>query len=364
MAAILVGVLLIGVVLLDAFETLVLPRRVDRSFRLVILFYRLTWWCWTGIVKRVPSPHWREALLGGFGPASLLLLLGIWASGLIVGFALLQWGLSPAVNLDDTPQVGLDFTTALYLSGATFFTLGYGDVSPVSPPARALAVLEGGIGFTFLALVIGYLPALTGPLAQRELMISLLDARAGSPPSAAEVLRRYAGPSAHQELYTLLGEWERWAAMLLESHLSYPVLAYFRSQHEHHSWVAALTTVLDTSLVLSLLADDPLAHQARLTFATANHAAHDLGKIFEGRHQASQSKREPLASEDLDRICETARQALAPSDLPTDQQIWPELARLRNEYETYVEVLAAHLRMPLPSFMPPPSAPHTGRFAR
>ncbi len=365
MAALLVGIVLIGVVLLDAFETLVLPRRVDRSYRLMILFYRLTWRCWTAIVGRVPSSHWREALLGGFGPASLLLLLGVWASGLIVGFALLHWGLSPDLTVDDTPRPGVDLSTALYFSGATFFTLGYGDVSPVSPLARALAVLESGLGFTFLALVIGYLPALTGPLAQRELTISLLDARAGSPPSAAEVLRRFAGPAARDELYDLLREWERWSAGVLESHLSYPVLAYFRSQHDHHSWVAALTTVLDTSLVLVLVADEPLAHQARLTFSTASHTAHDLSAMFKGRHQASASKREPLDPADIRRIWETASRTLTPAGEISEADVcWSRLSRMRAEYETCVEVLAAHLRMPLPSFMPPPDDPHAGRFSR
>jgi hypothetical protein len=89
--------------------------------------------------------------------------------------------------------------------------------------------IEGGLGFTFLALVIGYLPVLYQSFANREVRISLLDARAGSPPSAGELLIRQ-GPDPDR-LEQQFANWEEWAAELLESQLSYPVLAYFRSQH-------------------------------------------------------------------------------------------------------------------------------------
>jgi hypothetical protein len=350
------GLVLIAVVLIDAFETLVLPRRVDRSFRLAILFYRFTWRVWTVITDRVRSGRVREALLAGFGPASLLLLLGVWAVGLIVGFAALQWSFGPSIDTGTAARSASDITTALYLSGSTFFTLGYGDITPVSAPARALAVVEAGIGFAFLALVISYLPNLNGPLAERELVVTLLDARAGSPPSAIEVLRRYAGPAASERLHDLLVDWDRWSALVLESHLAYPVLAFFRSQHEHQSWVAALATVLDTCALLAADDESPLSLQARLTFATAHHAVVDLSRVFHVQ-PPDHGYADRLTAGEADQL----RAALHPSVEPLEDAegrgaAWEALDRRRALYEPHLEILASYLRMPLPRFIPPSDA--------
>src|SRR5204863_6718456 len=138
----------------------------------------------------------------------------------------------------------ISFRTYLYFSGSTFFTLGLGDVVAGTWTGRILTVLEAGMGLGFLAIVVGYLPVLYQAFSRRELNISLLDARAGSPSTAAELLRRHFDGNASVELGAFLRDWERWAAELLESHLSYPVLAYYRSQHSNQSWLAAMTTIL------------------------------------------------------------------------------------------------------------------------
>ena len=127
--------------------------------------------------------------------------------------------------------------------------------------------------------MITYLPVLYGAFSAREANISLLDARAGSPPSAPELLIRLERKERDRALPDTLQDWEQWAGRLLESHLSYPVLGFYRSQHEHQSWLAALTVILDTcSLVISGIAVSSrhAIEQARLTFAIARHAAVDL----------------------------------------------------------------------------------------
>ena len=182
------GTVVILAVLLDAFETVVLPRRVRRKFRITVWFYRNTWKPWRKITGLIKSPGRRENFLGYFGPLSLLFLLALWASGLIFGFALLQYGAGEHVMLGNEP---VTFGRVIYLSGSTFFTLGYGDIIPTSIFARALAVLEAGMGFGFLGVVIGYLPTIYSSFSRREIEISLLDARAGSPPTAAELLIRF-----------------------------------------------------------------------------------------------------------------------------------------------------------------------------
>src|SRR5205085_3075070 len=163
----------------------------------------------------------RENFLGYFGPLSVIFLLGFWAAGLIFGFALLQYGAGEHFRLSGEP---ITFGIVVYHSGESFFTLGYGDVVPSSGVARALAVSEAGMGFGFLAVVIGYLPTIYSAFSRREIEISLLDARAASPPSAAELLTRSLSSMDVGNLDRLFHDWERWAADVLESDLSYLVL--------------------------------------------------------------------------------------------------------------------------------------------
>src|SRR5215467_13288784 len=287
------GAIIIWMVLLDAFETVVLPRRVLRNFRLTAYFYRRTWIPWRRIASHIKKASRQQNFLGYFGPLSLILLLAFWASGLILGFGLIQYGIGGHEQLSGEK---LNFGKILYHSGETFFTLGYGDIVPTSGPARALSVFEAGMDFAFLGVVIGYIPVVYSAFSRREIQISMLDARAGSPPSAAELLIRLAGrtedPGVEQSvLDEVLRDWERWSAELLESQISYPVLAFFRSQHSNQSWLAALTTMLDvTSLVLTGI-EGVHPGQARLTFAMARHAAVDLAQVVNARYDGQAADR-------------------------------------------------------------------------
>src|SRR4029434_6194146 len=189
-AAVLAALLILGI-LWDAFQTIVLSRRVVRRFRPTRAFYRLLWAPWRAAARRLPEGNWRENVLTVFGPLSLILLIALWALGLIVSFALLHWGLR--VQLQD-PACRSGFVVDLYMSGMTFCTLGLGDVTPTTIVARLLTVLEAGMGFAFLALVIGYVPLISQAFSRREVSISMLDARAGSPPTAARLLPRNSQP--------------------------------------------------------------------------------------------------------------------------------------------------------------------------
>src|SRR5258707_641361 len=273
----LIGILLIVVVLWDVFETIVLPRRVTRRFRLTRAFYRLIWLPWSAIARGFKKSKPRETFLSVFGPLSLLALLVLWAATLVFGFASLHWAFGSQISLVNG-QAG--FFSDLYYSGTTFFTLGLGDIAPNGSVARAMTVIEASLGFGLLALVIGYFPVLYGAFSRREVNISMLDARAGSPPTAAELLRRHAKEDAADALSILLTEWERWSAELLESHISFPLLCYFRSQHTNQSWISALTCILDTSALLIAGVQGHEARQAQLTFAMARHALVDLAQIF------------------------------------------------------------------------------------
>src|ERR1700735_6268 len=188
------GLIIIWVVLLDAFETVVLPRRVTRHFKLTAWFYRRTWIPWRNIARRIKTTSRQQNFLGYFGPLSLILLLGFWAAGLIFGFGLVQYGIGGHEQLNQEP---LTFGKIIYHSGETFFTLGYGDIVPTSGGARGVSVIEAGMGFAFLGVVIGYIPVVYASFSRREIQISMLDARAGSPPTATELLVRLAGSTGH-----------------------------------------------------------------------------------------------------------------------------------------------------------------------
>jgi hypothetical protein len=340
------GLIIIWSVLLDAFETVVLPRRVTRHFKLTAWFYRRTWIPWRGIARRIKTTSRQQNFLGYFGPLLLILLLGFWAAGLIFGFALIQYGIGGHEQLNQEP---LTFGRILYHSGETFFTLGYGDIVPTSGGARALSVFEAGMGFAFLGVVIGYIPVVYASFSRREIQISMLDARAGSPPSAAELLLRLAGrsedPGVDQRvLDEVLRDWERWAGELLESHISYPVLSFFRSQHSNQSWVGALTTMLDvTSLVLTGI-EGVHPGQAKLTFAMARHAAVDLAQVVNARYDPAAAER--LAEKDLIAM----RDALATAGLRlrNDEYGQDKLTKLRSMYEPYVHSIARNLMLTLP----------------
>lgn len=277
----------------------------------------------------------RESMLSFYGPLSLLLLLALWALLLVFGFAGMQWSLGTHLR-DVEGQTG--FGSTLFFSGETFFTLGLGDVSPTSTFARTITVIEAGTGFGFLALVIGYLPVLYQSFARREVGITLLDARASSPPSAGELMRR---ASDDEELERLLSAWELWAAELLESHLSYPVLGFFRSHHDHQSWVAMLTVVLDACALILASERPRLNRQARLTFAMARHAAVDLAQVVRAEPHAGRVRPLPLAPQWT---------GLVPLGDGTPDR--DRLAELRDMYEPYCAALAVLLALPLPGWLP------------
>jgi Ion channel len=345
--AFLAGLAIFLIVLWDAFESIILPRRVTRKFRLTRVFFRVTWSAWRFTMCFIRSPKRREAMLGFYGPLSLLVLVGVWAFGLVFGFGLMHYGAGSAVNIA-VPSNQSSFFTDVYLSGTTFFTLGLGDVVPRSPLAHVLVVCEAGFGFGFLAAVIGYLPFIYGSFSKREVDISLLDSRAGTPPAAGELLRRHSYPGGDAALYKLLGDWELWSAELMESHLSYPVLAYFRSQHDNQSWIASLTAILDTCSLLMAGVQEPCSKQAELTFAMARHAVADLSQVFGTPPKPPPEDR--LPPEPLRHI----REVLAQHGMKLQQgeEADRRLRELRNMYEPYVYALGDYLGQSLPPWVP------------
>ncbi|HEX3659993.1 MAG TPA: potassium channel family protein [Acidobacteriaceae bacterium] len=338
------GVLCVIGALLDAFETVILPRRATGSFRFTRIFYRMTWRPWRWAALRVRRPRRRETMLSFYGPLSLVFLIATWAGALVVGFALIYSAFPQAfVDIHGRERT---FVTDLYVSGTTIFTLGLGDVVPRSLAIRILVVLESGVGLGFVALVIGYFPVLYGAFSRREVNIALLDARAGSPPTAFELIRRHSFEGGSAALVLLLEEWERWSAELLESHISYPLLCLFRSQHTSQSWLSALTAILDACALLIASVQEHSARQAQLTFAMARHALVDLSQTLGLKPTDTPQDRLPTERYRLiyDQLCQAGVRVCR------DEQSSERLRELRGMYEDYAAALSRFLAMPLPPF--------------
>ena len=357
-AAFITGLLCCLAVALDAFQTIILPRRPAGRFQITGIFFLATWAPWVAMAERAGNTKVREQIYSVYGPLSLLLLLLLWALLLISGFGLFYFSMhSPFGDLMQlhSGSVWSQLGTDLYVSGTTLFTLGLGDVVPHSRLARALIIVESGVGLGFVALVIGYLPVLYQAFSRREVSVALLDSRAGSPPNAAELLRRHSFEGGLDALTTLLVEWERWSAEILESHISYPILSYYRSQHDNQSWLSALVSILDTCALLISVVECTASRQAQLTFVMARHAIIDLGQVLHVKDRKAWKHRtevDRLPQKDFYHLCE----ALGENQLRLcgDPAAAKRLSTIRALYEEHAFALSEYLRMPLPVWVAPP----------
>jgi hypothetical protein len=312
----------------------------------------------------VPAGRFRENLLSHFGALSMIGLFGTWAMMLILLFGVLEWTAQPEAG----PAGAVSpLSEQIYMSGVTFFTLGYGDIVPLSGAARFIAVFEAGTGLGLIAVVIGYLPVLYQLFARREAHVIQLDGRAGSPPTATAMLCRHAEADGLDRLNELLREWEVWGAELLESHLSYPMLAYYRSQHDNQSWLAAVTAVMDCCALILIGVKELPPLQARMTFTMARQVVVEMARSFQVA---------PSCYDGGDRLRDDAflqmEAAFAKSGLVWEGGADAKVAlhALRATYEPLLDGLAHHLLLVLPGWIPQEDAAdhwiqgHRGTLAR
>jgi len=356
------GGLFIVLVLWDIFETIVLPRSFGPGIRLTRLYYKSTWWLWSRVLGRLPRESaLRDVALSVFGPYSLLALITCWSVLLISGFALLLWGAGAPL----AAYVGEPSGTIweyLYLSGVTFFTLGYGDITPKAPLTRLLCVLEAGTGFAVLAVVIGYLPVMYQSFSEREGMVLRAYQRAGEPSSAAALLARHARARAVSGLTAFFEQIEGWCADLMESYRSYPMLAFYRSQRGGHSWLEVLVTSMDASaVILCALPEEvgdederagELRFQAELTLDMGRAALIDLADVLTLKPYAAVPPR--LTDDTWDDLLHRmdGDPLLSPRLRADPDGCRRRLQELRARYEPWARAAAEHLLLDLPPWVP------------
>jgi hypothetical protein len=335
------GVVLVVWVLNDVFTTVILPRPAPARFRPAGLLTRWSWRIWRTFADASHTPERREQRLGIFAPAIVMILLGVWIVLLITGFGLVMHALSAEIR-PPLPDLG----TALYLAAISLLTIGYGDFVPIDAPSRIVSVAAGGVGLGIVALTITYLFSLYANFQRRELQVVTLDARAGAPPSGIELLVTCAAfDDDAQELGQIFEEWERWSAEVLESHLAYPILMFFRSTHDHESWVSAIGAVLDAATLMLTTVEGGPRGQASATRGIGAHLVEDIGRYFRFI-----VRDRPLDGAMIEREeFEDARARLRAAGyvlLPDAEASWAEFARLRSGYAGPLNALARYLDVP------------------
>ncbi len=344
-----VGGALVVLMLAEIFVAYVLPRRVKRDPRIVRLVTSYSWRPWRAIASKL-SPQTADTMLGIYGPLWMLLNLIVWVSLMMLGYACLQW--AGGSHVGASTNGGVSFGNDFFFSAATMASSGTAGLSAHTAFARAVQVIDAGSGLAAIAIVIGYLPALYQAFSRREATVSQLDARAGSPPSAGRLMVRSTQRGGWPALNEHLASWEEWIAELMESHLSYPVLAYFRSQHLNQSWLATICTVLDACSFTIAAAPEGTVDEARFTYAIGRHAVGDLSYVFHANPIPPAGDRLPRADveELLRQLTEVGVEPAA-----TPETVMERLERMRASYEPYVNALSLRLELPLPPWLAPDS---------
>ena len=325
----LLGLLFVAAVLWDVFQTVVVPRPSPGRFRIARNLQRLTWRFARAVALRSDDPRRREGILGVFAPALVVLLLVVWVVVLLVGFGLLV--IAQRDQLQPSPA---SLGEAIYVAGTALFTIGFGDYVPTGTAARVISLIAAGTGLGIVALVITYLFSLYAAFQRREVLVVTLDSRAGAPPSGVALLETYARLGLVAELPALFASWEVWAAEVLDSHVAYPILGYFRSSHDNESWVASVGAVLDAAvLVATTVKGVPRGH-AELMAAMGEHLVEDVGNAFGFRSEPGAG----IARVEFDEA--RARLAAAGYAVTDPDRAWPEFSARRSHYAAQLNLLA------------------------
>jgi hypothetical protein len=343
-----VGLALVAIVLYDVFETVVVPRRTDSKWRFAPPIITLLWPLWQRIGVRL-SPSWRrEDFLGTFAPFVIMLIMVVWVLALILGYGLVFHALQ-----DDLAPPPRDFSSALYVAGTTLLTIGFGDIVPTGPLAQAIAILSAASGLAVLALVISLAFNLYGSFSRREVLVLLLDPRAGSPPSGVTLLETYGEKRIVGQLGPLFNQYEAWTAELLDSHLAYPVLPFFRSSHDGQSWVSALGAVLDAATLLTTAVQprDDETESIRISRAAAemmyHTGCHALVDLTQSRMlpEIKQSGSHPgIERSEFETACRQLISAGYSSSC--DDSTWRAFSEHRAVYATRLNLTARYLATP------------------
>ncbi|MEO6836557.1 MAG: ion channel [Candidatus Tumulicola sp.] len=332
------GAALIALTLNDVFQSAIVPRAVGRQFRISFYVWRWAWVLWPALAWKVygDDDDRREYLFAAFAPGMLIGLLVMWGALLILGYGTIFWGLRGGLH----PAIH-SLGAAAYFAGTSLTTIGFGDISGRSAGTRFFSIVAGATGLGLFAIITAYLFALFGAFQSRETFVVLLGARTGTPPSGVDLLAIAGYSQTVNDLDVLMMEGQRWAAQVMESHLAYPVLAYFRSSHDNQSWVGTLGTLLDGATLLMTTIDGVRNGQARIFYNLGRHVTHDLAK-----HLGVQSEAQSpgLERREFENACD--RLTRAGYLLHDRDAAWERFSTMRTTYAPQINALARFFQIP------------------
>ncbi len=328
------GVLLVLVTVGDVLVSVALPRSV-RKGRISRVVWQLAWTVVRRLSRSVRSPSTRESLLGAYGPLSVFGVLAVWLFLLIAGYGLVVYSLR--YQIQPAPA---SLSSAFYLAGTALLTLGYANDAGTSVLAKAIGLIAAATGLTVFALVITFLFSLFASFREREIEVVTLEATAGAPPSGVAFLEFHALHGIQHEIAPAFDRWNRWAASVLDSHLAYPILAYFRSSHDHDSWISSLGAIMDAAnLVLTTIEDGP-SGAAKKAHWVGGHCIDDLADYFGLRRSDGPGIELAEFREARGRL-EQAGYRLRP-----EADSWDRFQRLRSQHAASVNALAEYWLSP------------------
>ncbi len=332
------GVIVVVATISDIFQVVVVPRATGRRFRISFFVWRWAWHVWPAVAWRMfpEDTDRREETLAVFAPFMLIGLLGVWVALLIFGFAFLLWGFRAGL----TPP-NMSFGTLLYFAGTSLLTIGFGDVVGRTAGPRLVSILAALAGLSLLSITTAYLFAIFGSFQQRETFVVTVGARAGTPPSGVNLLAIAGYSMTRDDLPALMMEAQRWSAQVMESHLAYPVLAFFRSSHDDQSWIGTLGTLLDAATLLMTTIEDGKQGQARIMYNVGRHATHDLARYF---RVGAADESAGIERSEFDHACD--RLIAAGYALRDRDEAWSRFANLRSTYASHLNKLARFFQIP------------------
>ena len=334
-AFVIAGAFVIALVLYDIFLTIVVPRPASRFARLSAHFIPPVWVRWRSVGLAMRDTDRRDAFLGVFAPFGVITMLMLWEIFLVIGFALAFYGLHDQVKPPLTT-----FGDALYFAGTSFTTIGFGDFVGTTMSARLLSLAAGATGLGTTAIVLTYLFLMFGAFQRREVRVIMMDVRAGAPPSGVAFLVSHAELDIRADMPSAFMEMQAWTAEILDTHLAYPMLFYFRSSHDHASWIAALGAALDAATLLATTVADEAAGQATLLVDIGTHAMHDIAGYFRMPNE------DGPGVERHEFVDARARLARAGYALHDEETSWKDFCRLRSRYAEALNRIARYWAIP------------------
>jgi hypothetical protein len=329
------GIGIVLAIVYDIFSSVIVPRRVSRLFRLSAFTNYWSWWVWRAIGLRMADEDRRENWLASFGPAAIVGLLFVWLVAVNAGYALIFYGLRDHIH----PML-TSYHEAAYFAGTSLLTVGYGDFVPMDIPARYTALAAASTGLSMFALIISFLFSTFASFQQREIFVVMMGGRAGAPASGVTLLETAAKSSTFDDLAQSFRDGERWAALVLESHLAYPILIYFRSSHDDESWVGTIGAMLDAATLLLITEDHPLHGRAKLFHILGVHLVRDLGRYY----QLPQDEGTGIERHEFTQACEQLNNVGI--RLQSDDTAWQRFSEQRAQYAGPLNALARYMVIP------------------